>query len=63
MGKQFGIAILAILVAGSAFIDYRGYRSLREMRLDLEDLQRQVNEASKLAQQESAAAAAAADSC
>lgn len=59
MGKQFGIAILAILVAGSAFIDYRGYRSLREMRLDLEDLQRQVNEASKLAQQESDAAAAA----
>lgn len=59
MGKQFGIAILAVLVAGFAFIDYRGYRSLREMRFDVADLQRQVNEASKLALQESAAAAAA----
>ena len=60
MGKQFvWIAILAVLVAGSAFIDYRGYRSLREMRSDLKDLQQQVNEASKLAQQGSAAAAAA----
>ncbi|HKE28224.1 MAG TPA: OmpA family protein [Bryobacteraceae bacterium] len=60
MGKQFAwIAILAALVAGSAFIDYRGYRSLREMRSEVRDLQQQVNEASKLAQQESAAAAAA----
>jgi outer membrane protein OmpA-like peptidoglycan-associated protein len=60
VGKQFvWIAILAVLVAGSAFIDYRGYNSLREMRSDLKDLQQQVNEASKLAQQESAAAAAA----
>ena len=50
---------MAALVAGSAFIDYRGYRSLREMRSEVRDLQQQVNEASKLAQQESAAAAAA----
>ena len=60
MGKQFvWIAILAVLVAGSAFIDYRGYRSFREIRSDLKGLQQQVNDASKLAQQESAAAAAA----
>jgi outer membrane protein OmpA-like peptidoglycan-associated protein len=59
VGKRFGIAILAVLVAGAAFIDYRGYRSLREMRFDLADLQRQVNEAGKLALQESAMAAAA----
>ena len=60
MGKQFlWIAIVAVLVAGSAFFDYRGYRSLHEMRFDLTDLQQQVTEATKLAQQESAAAAAA----
>jgi outer membrane protein OmpA-like peptidoglycan-associated protein len=60
VGKLFvWIAILAVLVAGSAVIDYRGYRGLRDMRSDLKDLQQQVNEVSKLAQQESAAVAAA----
>lgn len=40
-------------------MDYRGYRSFREMRSDLKSLQQQVNDASRLAQEESAAAAAA----
>ena len=50
---------LVVLVAAIAAADYAGYRSLKEMRAELRALQQDVNAAGKLAQQESAAVAAA----
>ena len=50
---------MTVLVAAFAVLDYSGYRSLKEMRADLKALQREVNDATKLAQEESAAVAAA----
>jgi outer membrane protein OmpA-like peptidoglycan-associated protein len=48
-----------VVVAAFATFDYSGYRSLKEMRADLKALQREVNDATALAQEESSAVAAA----
>jgi outer membrane protein OmpA-like peptidoglycan-associated protein len=50
---------LVIFIAAFAAFDYAGYRSLKEMRAELTGLQKEVNAATKLAQEESAAVAAA----
>jgi outer membrane protein OmpA-like peptidoglycan-associated protein len=50
---------LVIFVAAFAVFDYAGYRNLKQMRAELAALQKEVNAATKLAQEESAAVAAA----
>ena len=53
------IAVLLIAGGGIAALDYAGYRSLKEMRGELRSLRQEVNEATRMAQEESAATAAA----
>jgi outer membrane protein OmpA-like peptidoglycan-associated protein len=48
-----------VLVSGVAISDYAGYRSLREMRGELRLLRQDVNEATRTAEEESSAVAAA----
>lgn len=50
---------IIVFVAAFAAFDYSGYRSLKEMRADLAAMQREVNAATQLAQEQSAAVAAA----
>jgi outer membrane protein OmpA-like peptidoglycan-associated protein len=51
----FSVALLAVLIA----VDYRGYRSIQSMSGRIGTLEQQVNEATRIAYQESAAATAA----
>jgi outer membrane protein OmpA-like peptidoglycan-associated protein len=51
--------VALLVVAGVAVSDYAGYRSLKEMRGELHALQQEVNAATRMAQEESAAVAAA----
>jgi outer membrane protein OmpA-like peptidoglycan-associated protein len=53
------IVVLFVVGAGIAALDYAGYRSLKEMRGELRSLRQEVNEATRMAQEESAATAAA----
>ncbi|MFL6351433.1 MAG: OmpA family protein [Bryobacteraceae bacterium] len=53
------IVSLVVLVSAFAAVDYSGYRSLKEIRAELGGLQQEVNAATKLAQEQSAAVAAA----
>jgi outer membrane protein OmpA-like peptidoglycan-associated protein len=57
------IAGFIVLVLAVAFgvTEYRGYQSLREMRSELRGFQQELNSATKLAQEESAAVAAASE--
>lgn len=48
-----------MLITGVGISDYTGYRSLKEMRGELRSLHHEVNEATRTAQEESAAVAAA----
>lgn len=48
-----------VLVGAFAAFDYSGYRALKQMRAELAVLQQEVNAATKLAEEESAAVAAA----
>ena len=50
---------MLVFVAAFTAVDYSGYRSLKEMHAELRALQREVDGASKLAQEESTAATAA----
>ena len=50
---------LAIVVGGFGFVDYKGYRSLKRIEEQMTALSGRVDEASRLAQEESSAAAAA----
>jgi outer membrane protein OmpA-like peptidoglycan-associated protein len=58
--KRFALvaAIVAVL-SGLLFIDYKGYRSLKRIEADMSALGKRVDDASRLAQEESSAAAAA----
>jgi outer membrane protein OmpA-like peptidoglycan-associated protein len=58
VGRLFWIVSAVVLVAAISVSDYTGYRNLKTMRGELKDLQRQVNEATKTMQEESAAVAA-----
>jgi outer membrane protein OmpA-like peptidoglycan-associated protein len=51
----FAVVLLSALI----LVDYQGYRSLRSMQIKIAALERQANEATRLAIQESAAANAA----
>ncbi len=53
------IAGLVIVLASFAAIDYKGYRSLKRVESQISSLGRQVDEATRLAREESSAAAAA----
>ena len=53
---------MVVFIGGTAALDYSGYRSLKEMRAELRGLQREVNEATKTAKEESAAVAASSKS-
>jgi outer membrane protein OmpA-like peptidoglycan-associated protein len=59
VGRWIAILGFVVLVAGVAVSDYAGYRSLLEMRGELRSLRQDVNEATRTAQEESAAVAAA----
>jgi len=53
---------LIVLVGALAVSDYLGYRSLKEMQGEVRALQQEVNDATRLAQEESAAVAASSKS-
>lgn len=59
MRRLAWIFVLLAVIAIFAAFAYSGYRSLKEMGAELAGLQREVNAATRLAQQESAAVAAA----
>ena len=59
MKRLTWIGAALVFVAAIAAAGYSGYRSLQEMHAEVRAIQREVNETSKLAQQESAASAAA----
>ncbi len=59
MQKIASIIVLFIVGVGLAVLGYAGYRSLKEMRGELRSLRQDVNEATRMAQEESAATAAA----
>ncbi|HEX4232379.1 MAG TPA: OmpA family protein [Bryobacteraceae bacterium] len=69
MGRRTWIIGVAVLVAAVSVSEYAGYRSLKTMRGEVEDLQRQVdettkqlNESTKKMEEESAAVAASSKS-
>ena len=53
------IACILVVVAGFAVVDYKGYQSFERLKAEVARLQNEVNSATQLAQEESAAAAAA----
>ena len=53
------IAGVIVVLGGVAFVDYKGYRSLKRLEEQTAALTQEVNEATRLAQEESSAAAAA----
>ena len=53
------VAGVVLVAAGLAGLDYKGYQSLERLKAEVAALQREVNSATQLAQEESAAAAAA----
>ena len=58
MHRLYWVAGIVVLVAAVSISDYAGYRNLKAMRAEIKTLQRQVNEATKTVQEESAAVAA-----
>ncbi len=61
MKQQAAIAAgaLALVLASLGFLDYKGYRSLKRVEDEMSALTRRVDEATRLAQEDSTAAAAA----
>ena len=59
MKRHWVVAFAVVLLALLSFVDYQGYRALQSMSARIASLEKQVNEATRLAYQESAAANAA----
>ncbi len=58
MGRLPWLLSVAVLLAAVSISDYAGYRNLKAMRGELKELRQQINDATKMAQEESAAVAA-----
>jgi outer membrane protein OmpA-like peptidoglycan-associated protein len=62
MGRLAWLVGVAVLIAAVSVSDYAGYRNLKAMRGEINALQQQVNDATKTAQEVSAAVAASSKS-